>query len=130
MTAEELLAQPDSGLRYELIDGDLIQKPPTAYDCGIVADNLKYYLNTYIRRHHLGWTTAAGTGFELTFNTVLGPDGAFITSERAAQARGQVPLGQNHKYFPGAPDLAFEILSPLNTQSPEKFASFGNTGRI
>lgn len=114
MTAEELLALPDSGMRYELIDGDLIQMPPAAYDYGIVADNLKYYLDAHIRRHRLGRTTAAGTGFALTFNTVLVPDGGFVSAQRDAQAREQAPLGQNPKYFPGAPDLAFKILSPLN----------------
>ena len=38
LTADDLLAMPDAGKRYELIRGVLIEMPPTSHQSGRIAD--------------------------------------------------------------------------------------------
>lgn len=54
---------------------------------------------------------AAETGFLLSSDpdTVRAPDAAFIRKERAEK------VGRTEKYWPGAPDLAVEVLSPSDS---------------
>jgi Uma2 family endonuclease len=56
----------------------------------------------------LGAVYAAETGFKLSSNpdTVRAPDIAFISKPRVEQ------VGDTAGYWPGAPDLAVEVLSP------------------
>ena len=58
--------------------------------------------------NNLGDAYGAGTGFLLTSDpdTVLAPDAAFVSEERARQGRDK------KGYWPGAPDIAVEVLSP------------------
>ncbi len=53
-------------------------------------------------------TLGAETGFVLARDpdTVRAPDAAFVSLERAAA------VGRTVKYWPGAPDLAVEVVSP------------------
>jgi Uma2 family endonuclease len=41
-TADDLLTLPDDGWRYELVQGRLIQMPPTGVDHGAPTDNLYF----------------------------------------------------------------------------------------
>lgn len=60
----------------------------------------------------LGFILASGTGFVLERDpdTVRAPDVAFVRRDRIS---GRPPK----KFFPGAPDLAVEVLSPNDTAS-------------
>ncbi|HEV2125079.1 MAG TPA: Uma2 family endonuclease, partial [Chloroflexota bacterium] len=60
-----------------------------------------------------GEVLAVGTGFQLEWrpDTVRAPDGAFIRHERIQE------VGDSVGYWPGAPDLAVEVLSPGDTFS-------------
>jgi Uma2 family endonuclease len=60
-------------------------------------------------RRGLGEVYAAETGFQLATDpdTVQGPDFAFVGRERADAAEEA-----DGPYFPGAPDLAVEVVSP------------------
>jgi Uma2 family endonuclease len=75
-------------------------------------------LRQHVKQHRLGRTFGAETGFllERDPDTVMAPDAAFVRQERI-DATG-IPRG----YFPGAPDLAVEIISPSETaqQADEK----------
>lgn len=108
MTAEELFNLPDDGWRYELIRGELRRMPPTGIQHGQIASLLTQLLTAYVRTHNLGVVCTAEAGFRLAQHpdVVRAPDVAFIARERIP-AEG-VPAG----YWPGAPDLAAEIVSP------------------
>lgn len=108
LTADDLLALPDDGFRYELIEGELKKMAPAGSQHGRVAHNVAIDLGQHVKASDLGVVYAAETGFRLRTNpdTVRAPDAAFVTKSRA-QAAGDVP-----GYWPGAPDLAIEVLSP------------------
>jgi Uma2 family endonuclease len=111
MTAEELLRLPDDGYRYELVRGELRKMAPAGYLHGRVAINLTTPLDRHVRDHNLGVICAAETGFKLASNpdTVRAPDVAFIRRERVQE------VGDVEGYWPGAPDLAVEVISPSDT---------------
>lgn len=108
MTAEELLAMPDDGYRYELIRGELVKMAPASHAHGREGNRVNRTLSNHVFDNGLGETYAAETGFVLSRSpdTVLVPDVSFVRKEREEAAR-DVP-----GYFPGPPDLAVEVVSP------------------
>jgi Uma2 family endonuclease len=108
MTADELLAMPDDGYRYELVKGELIQMSPTGDEHGKVTMDLAVSLYVHVKKHNLGRVYAAETGFKLESDpdTVRAPDVAFISRERI-EATGTLT-----GFRSGAPDLVVEVLSP------------------
>ena len=110
MTAEELLAMPDDGYRYELIQGELIKMAPASHPHGRQASRMDRRLGVYVEDNNLGETYAAETAFLLARSPdhVLAPDVAFVRRERVDAAR-DVPGA-----FPGPPDLAVEVISPTD----------------
>jgi Uma2 family endonuclease len=113
ITAEELLRMPDDGFRYELVRGELRKMAPAGYRYGRIAINLTSTLDRHVRAHNLGVVCAAETGFKLASNpdVVRAPDVAFIWRERVEE------VGEVEGYWPGAPDLAVEVISPSDTYS-------------
>ena len=112
ITADELFLLPnDPYWWYELQEGRVIRMSPTGGEHGILAMNLGHLLSLYVKAHQLGVVCAAETGFVLRRNpdTVRAPDVAFISSAR-------IPRGDDlSKFWPMAPDLAVEVLSPRDT---------------
>ena len=127
MTADELLAMPDDGFRYELVRGELIKMSPASPFHGESALAIGSSLRVHARANRLGRTYAADTGFRLAFNHVRAPDAAFVRAERAdsvnRRARG---------FFPGPPDLAVEVISPNDrlTEVNEKVADWLAAGTL
>ena len=107
-TAEQLLYLPKDGFRYELVEGVLIKMSPPGFEHGDVALTLGSLLWHHVRSHKLGKVVAAETGFKLASDpdTVLAPDAAFIRQEEIDR------IGRTKKFWPGAPDLAVEVMSP------------------
>ena len=107
MTADELLAMPHDGYRFELIKGALHQMAPASSQHGRIALRIGWRLAQFVEREGLGETYAAETGFVIATapDTVRAPDASFVSKERAALASGE-------GFFPGAPDLAIEVVSP------------------
>jgi Uma2 family endonuclease len=108
-TAEQLLALPTGlGKRYELVAGELRTMSPSGWQHGMIVDNVQFLLGSYIRRQNLGRCFGAETGFTLRRNpdTVRAPDFSYISQQRIPSDLS--PRG----YWPGAPDLAVEVLSP------------------
>lgn len=70
-------------------------------------------LAQHVKVNQLGHVYGAGTGFKLATDpdTVCAPDIAFVSRERLDKVSD--PEG----YWPGAPDLAVEVLSPGDTVS-------------
>jgi Uma2 family endonuclease len=107
-TAEDLWRMPDDGHRYELVRGELRQMPPAGHVHGRVTVNFTTPLDQHVRAHDLGAVYAAETGFQLASNpdVVRAPDVAFVRRERVAA------VGDVEGFWPGAPDLAVEVVSP------------------
>lgn len=99
---------PDDGLRRELVRGELRITPLSNFKHGVVAAHICAVLAEHADRAVCGVAVAAGTGFVLASNpdTVRAPDAAFVSRERVEK------VGNTAKYWPGAPDLAVEIVSP------------------
>lgn len=122
MTAEELWRMPDDGMRHELVRGELRTMPPSGFEHGEFTGEFDTSLRSHVRASRLGRVVAGETGFKLTQDpdTVRAPDIAFVSNERLAG------LGRVRGYFPGAPDLAVEVISPhdLYTEVEEKIAEW------
>jgi len=126
MTAEELLRLPDDGFRYELVQGALRRMSPAGHRHGRLALNITTPLDQYVRANNLGAVYAAETGFQLTVDpdTVRAADVAFVRQERVEA------VGDTDGYWPGAPDLAVEVVSPndLYTEIEEKVIDWLDAG--
>ena len=109
-TAEELLHLPSDGRRLELVNGKIYEAPPANGRHADIAGNTASILGPYIRRNRLGRILVGDPGFILRRNpdTVRAPDVAFVSYDR-------LPVGElPEEYFPLAPDLAIEVVSPSN----------------
>jgi Uma2 family endonuclease len=108
MTADELLLLPQEGFRCELIKGELRKTSPAGSKHGKLIMRLGAPLTLYVAQHNLGAVYGAETGFRIEQNpdTVCAPDIAFISRERVDE------IGDIDGFWPGAPDLAVEVLSP------------------
>lgn len=111
-TAEDLVALPDEGWHYELVQGRLVRMPPTGLEHGAIVARLTAALLQFVDEHGLGLVAGAETGFLLSRpgepDTVLAPDIAFIAADRLP-----APGTQAWKTYPRlAPDLVAEIASP------------------
>ena len=107
MTADELLAMPHNGYRFELIEGALHQMAPARSQHGRIAAKIGIRLGVFVESNDLGETYAAETGFVIATapDTVRAPDASFVS-----KARADIMCGEG--FFPGAPDLAIEVVSP------------------
>ena len=111
LTADDLLKLKHPGKRVELVKGELRTMPPAGFDHGAIGINLTTPLGSYVHEHGLGIVVAAGTGFNLARNpdTVRAPDLGFVAQDRIPST------GRPRGYWPGAPDLAVEVMSPHDT---------------
>jgi Uma2 family endonuclease len=106
ITAEELYSTVTE-LNCELVKGEIIEMPSPGYMHGKCVSRFARLLSNHVNDNHLGDVLTNDTGFLLKRNpdTVRGPDVAFVQNER-------LPAGELDGHFPGAPDLAVEVLSP------------------
>lgn len=81
---------------------------PAGWKHGGIAATLHSRLASFIEKHKLGMFFTAETGFILSRDpdTVRAPDFAFIANENLP---AEAP---EEAFWPGAPDLAVEVLSP------------------
>ena len=110
-TAEQLLQLPRGKMRYELVKGELLTMSPSGSEHGVVTIQLSALIAQFVAATGAGLPFGAETGFLIERNpdTVRAPDFAFIRRERIPP--GGLPKG----YWPGAPDLAVEVVSPNDT---------------
>ena len=108
MTAEELLEMPDDGYRYELVRGELVRIMGTGLEHSYIADNCYGSIRAYVMSANLGRVFSSQLSYRLASDpdTVRIPDLGFIRRERLDA------IGMIQGYFPGAPDLAIEVISP------------------
>jgi Uma2 family endonuclease len=128
MTADDLLRLPDDGMRHELVRGALRTMAPPGWQHGDLTSVIDGSLGPYARRLRLGRVVTNDAGFLLTSDpdTVRGADLAFVRRERLEA------LGELRGFFPGAPDLAIEVISPsdLYTEVDEKVAEWLEYGTV
>ena len=125
-TADELFAMPDDGFRYELVKGELRRMPPAGSEHGAVSVNIAVVIAVFVKAHSLGVVFGAETGFKIASDpdTVRAPDLAFVRRER-------IPAeGIPREFWPGAPDLAVEVISPsdIYTEVEEKVHDWLDAG--
>ena len=121
-TAEELFNMPDDGYRYELVRGKLRKMAPTGGEHADISADIHISLGVYVRENRLGRTRIAEPGFilERDPDSVRAPDIAFVGQERIEA------IGKTTRYWPEAPDLAIEVISPNDRYSEvnEKVADY------
>jgi Uma2 family endonuclease len=111
MTAEQLESLPDDNLRRELVRGEVIEMTPAAAESGRIGGRIAMSIGAHAAAGDLGIMYIPDAGFLLAHDpdTVRMPDVAFVAKRRAAlhpPAAG---------FFPGAPDLAVEVVSPTDS---------------
>ena len=103
MTADEVLAIPPDGKRYELIDGEFITHSTPYVRHQAVLGNLLFRLGRYCDSNGVAEVLLGPLDVVLSDDSVVEPDGMVIRKERWSI------VGEN--YIVGAPDIIVEIVS-------------------
>ncbi len=108
LTADDLLAMPEDGKKYELVRGELIEMPPPGIMHGIVTDRIGRRIGDFAERLGLGITSGdVGIYVEQDPDTVRAPDYVFISRDRLRE-----PLPSSGYARGLIPDLVVEVISP------------------
>jgi Uma2 family endonuclease len=125
MTARDLWQLPDTGLRRELVRGEVIETMPPGGQHGAIAVILAMLLRLWTKQT-VGGYVGVEAGYNLAHDpdTVRGPDVSYVQAKRIPSAG--VPEG----FWDLAPDLAVEVVSPSETAEDvrEKVRDFLNAG--
>lgn len=126
MTADELMAMPDDGYQYQLIDGELVRMSPSWPGHSAIGASFVTALSNHVAQEDLGVVFGADAGFLLGQNpdTVLSPDVAYIQHDH-------LPADPDQQgYWPVAPDLVVEVASPSDRRSAisEKVVRYQQVG--
>jgi Uma2 family endonuclease len=116
----DLLATPDDGKRYELIDGDLFVTPAPSPQHQRIVVRLYSSLAEYCRLRGSGEVFVAPLDVILAKRDVVEPDLIVVGDPRQVSKRG----------IEGPPKLAVEVLSPTTrsvdrTVKASRYARFG-----
>lgn len=113
-TEATLQSLPETGFNHEVVNGELIMSPKNNWFHGRICTRLIIALGNFARDHRLGAVLDSSTGFWMFNRNCRAPDVSFVPARRL-HSLGFKP--SERRFFPGAPDLAIEILSPNNTRS-------------
>lgn len=110
VTADELFVEYRNQ-RCELVEGKVKIMSPTGFGHGALELAIAKLLAAFVAEHSLGTIVTGEVGFVIETNpdTVLAPDVAYVRQERIEA------VGVTDKFFPEAPTLAIEIVSPSDT---------------
>ncbi len=113
-TEEELQLLPDEGFIHEVVNGELVMSPKNNFIHGRICPRLLIALGNFNREHRLGMLLDSSTGFWMLNRNCRAPDISFVLKSRLERLHFS-PSAKT--FFPGAPDLAVEILSPNNSRA-------------
>src|SRR5205823_4847793 len=82
MTEADLLAWPDDGWAYELVEGMLVRMPPSGRRATRISRRLAARLGDYVDARALGDVTGEQGGYRLAPRTDLAPDVGFVRAAR------------------------------------------------
>jgi Uma2 family endonuclease len=111
LTAEEVWALPElPGVRYELVEGEVIEVPGASVLHSLIAALVYSLLRDTVRAGKLGFAFPDGVGYLIHRHpdTLRIPNASFISWARIPERK--VPDG----FWPVAPDLAAEVVSPFD----------------
>ena len=101
----------EEGLRWELLEGELIEVPSPTAEHQIIVSNILLAIRMYLRSHRERSLVLLDVEFALSEDVRLRPDVCLLLPEKARQLdRKRIPI-------PGAPDLAIEVISPSERSS-------------
>ncbi len=111
-TVEDLYNLAGDENRYELVRGELLMMSPASPVQGRFASRRDRVLADYVEAHDLGEVYVSEPGFVLQSEpeqVIRAPGVAFVASKHIP------PPAQQAGFWPIAPDLAVEIISPSET---------------
>jgi len=114
LTAEELWKMSEvPGKRYELVDGELVEMPGAGGVHTTIMVLIFKLIDAYVSEHDLGIAYPDGLAYIIARDPdqVRIPDVSFVSHERVPE--GGPPEG----FWPEAPNLAVEIVSPHDSAS-------------
>jgi Uma2 family endonuclease len=126
-TQAEVQSLPEQGFNHEVVDGELVMSPKNDFFHGFISARLSAALLAFVQAKRLGAVLDSSTGFWMKNRNCRAPDISFISRARL-EALGFRP--STRLFFPGAPDLAVEVLSPNNTRGEidERLSDFFTSG--
>ena len=109
LTYEEYLETPETMIRCEVVDGEVIMAGPSLYH-QIISGNINEPVRAFVRANRLGRVVYSPVDVIVQRDPlrVQQPDLLFVSNERTGI------LGER---IEGGPDLVVEIISPSNTRS-------------
>ena len=122
-TADEfwaMLSELPDNRRYELIEGNLLEMPPSSPENARIAVLIARLLGNFVEDNGMdGYVLGADGGYTLSPGTVRIPDVSYIVKSRYHPER-----------IVGGPDLAVEVISPNETpnQIIQKVQQYLNAG--
>jgi Uma2 family endonuclease len=112
VTVDDLLAWPDDGWRYEVVEGVLVRMAGSGAEATTIGQTISFLLNVHVRPRRLGVVTGADAVYKFPgAETGLVPDVGFCTAVHWAL------ITDRTKPIPFAPDLAVEVMSPSQDAS-------------
>jgi Uma2 family endonuclease len=108
LTVAEYKILPETGPRYQLVEGDLYMAPAPNRQHQSISRNLEYILMRYLEDHPIGELYDAPFDVYLSNVDVFQPDILFVSEQN-----GRILTDAGAE---GAPDLVIEILSPKTRQ--------------
>lgn len=111
LTFEDYLLTPETNLRYEIIDGEMIMSPAPTIEHQWIISNIMDVLRPYVKRLKLGVALPAPLDVVVSRKPLRArqPDILYISFERSGKSAREM---REMKVFEIAPDLVVEILSP------------------
>ncbi|HEV3470888.1 MAG TPA: Uma2 family endonuclease [Pyrinomonadaceae bacterium] len=105
-TSADLLAMPDNGNRYELIEGELYVSKQPGFEHQYACGQLTRFINEWDERHGARGVAVGAPGVIFSDDDNVAPDVVWISRERLAATADEA--GHLH----AAPELVVEVLSP------------------
>jgi Uma2 family endonuclease len=126
-TEAELQALPEDGFIHEVVNGELVMSPKNNFQHENIFNRLYLALGDFNRKHRLGLLRGSSAGYWMKNRNCRAPDISFIPRARLDALKFKPAT---RSFFPGAPDLAIEILSPNTPRGEidERLRDFFSSG--